>query len=118
MRKARRMSRLIVASIRMHTNLRAWRKYRRLSQERVGNILKVTHTTVGRWESGRVPLTTEDLANLARIYGATIGQLLAPPEMAAMVSKLERAQQVLQAFDTDGGEQWLALGEKASGSKK
>lgn len=81
-------------------------------------MLRVRHTTVGRWENGKVPLTTDDLANLARIYGASVGQLLAPPEIVDMVEKLERAQQIMLAMDAQGTEQWLALGEKASGVRR
>ena len=101
----------------MHTHLRAWRKFRGLSQEAVGHTLNVRHTTIGRWESGSVPLTTDDLANLAKVYDATVGQLQADPQLAGMVTRLERAQRIFLAMDAEGIEQWLALGEKASGTR-
>ncbi|ATJ90417.1 hypothetical protein HK16_09705 [Acetobacter senegalensis] len=102
-------------TLKMHTYLKAWRKHKSLSQEHLGNILNVAHTTIGRWEKGTVPLTTADLERLAETYGISVRQLLMPPEAAELVANLERAQRVMDSMDSADIENWLSLGEKASG---
>lgn len=95
----------------MWKHLRAWRKYRGLSQEHVANILHKSHTTIGRWELGDMRLTTEDLEALATLYGASVAQLQAPPEAASLVARMERAQAILSELSPEDLERWLAIGE-------
>ncbi|OAZ72403.1 hypothetical protein SRCM100623_00942 [Acetobacter pasteurianus] len=102
-------------TFKLHTYLKAWRKHKGLSQEQLGNILNVAHTTIGRWEKGTVPLTTADLERLAATYGISVRQLLMPPEDAKSVENLERAYKVMEGMSSSDIENWLSLGEKASG---
>ena len=95
----------------MHQHLRAWRKFRKLSQPAVGERLGVTHTTIGRWENGKVPITTRDLERLAEVYGITRSQIEHPPAAADMVAFLDRAQHIVSALPPDDLERWLQVGE-------
>lgn len=56
-------------------------------------------------------LTTDDLEALARLYGATIAQLQAPPDLAELTRRMERAQNVLAALSEEDLDRWLAIGE-------
>src|ERR1700722_20138453 len=95
----------------MWKHLKAWRLFRDLSQERVAAELGKRHTTIGRWERGEMKLSTEDLEALARIYGATVHQVQMPPEAAELVSRLDRAQSIMDSLNPTDLERWLALGE-------
>lgn len=98
----------------VHKYLRAWRKHVGLSQEQLGNILGVDHTTVGRWERGTVPLTSEQLERLAHAFMATPAQLLVDPMEASAVEKLQEVYDIMQAMDEATLAQWLDLGRKLS----
>ena len=94
----------------MHEHLRAWRKYRQMTQEQVGDLLGVRHTTVSRWERGLMQLSTSDLTALAALYRARVSQLLAHPGSADLVEKLDRAQAIIDSLDSDELDHWLAIG--------
>jgi len=94
----------------MHKHLRAWRKKFGFTQERVGNTLEVAHTTVGRYESGEVTLSSKQIQALTRLYGITVGQLASPPEEAEMVRVLDEVQMIVTGMDVDALQHWLALG--------
>ncbi len=96
----------------MWKHLKAWREFRKLSQEKVAGMLGKRHTTIGRWERGEMKSSTTDLEALARIYGATVSQVQMPPEAAEMVSRLDRTQGILGSLDPGDLEQWLAMGER------
>lgn len=96
----------------IHKYLRAWRKHAGLSQEQLGNIIGVDHTTVGRWERGKVPLTSEQFERLAHIFRATPAQLLADPMESAAVDTLQEAYAIMQDMDPDTLAQWLDIGRK------
>lgn len=100
-----------------HTYLRAWRTYKGLSQEQVGNILSVKHTTIGRWENGKVDISMTDLQRLAAVYQASVTQLMMPPEKADLIQKLDRAMRIIDSMDSKEIDGWLSLGEKAAGVK-
>lgn len=101
-------------SPRMHRNLRAWRKFRKLPLTEVAAALGVSHSTVSRWETGAVPLTTADLENLAAVYGITRRQLEQPPDAAQLVAFLDRAQHVVESLSADDLERWITIGESLS----
>lgn len=95
----------------MHQHLRAWRLFRGLSQEQVANMLGKRHTTIGRWERGRMKLSTADLEALSKIYNASVAQLNAPPATADLVKVLDRVQGIVSGMPADVLERWLTLGE-------
>lgn len=95
----------------MHTYLRAWREHRKISQVEVGARLGVSHTTIGRWETGKVPITTLDLERLAEVYGITRSQIEHSPELSDMVTFLDRAKEIIKDMPAEDLDRWLAIGE-------
>jgi transcriptional regulator with XRE-family HTH domain len=94
----------------MQHHLRAWRHEKDLTLEEVANSIGVKHTTISRWERGKLPLTTRDLERLASLYGVTTHQLCAPPEQAALVAHLDEVQQIIEQLEPDDLGHWLATG--------
>ena len=94
----------------MWQHLKSWRLHRGLTQVAVADALGKRHTTIGRWESGKMKLTTTDLAALANVYRASVSQLQAPPAAAALISRLDKAQQILSGLSDDDMDAWLAVG--------
>ena len=84
----------------------------------MANIVRKKHTTIGRWERGKMKLSTADLQALADIYGATVPQLMGPPSAAGLIAVLDRAQEIADGLDVATLEQWLALGETLKRSQK
>ncbi|MCG4256896.1 helix-turn-helix domain-containing protein [Acetobacter tropicalis] len=105
------------SEIAAHTYLKAWRAKMGLSLEQVANILSMKHSTLSRWENGKVDLSLTDLRRLSAAYGISTTQLLMPPEKADIVGKLDRAMRVIDSLDSAEAENWLSLGEKAAGVK-
>lgn len=48
--------------------LRAWRKYRRLSQSELAQYLGVSAATIGLWERGQRSIRLEQMLRLALLY--------------------------------------------------
>jgi len=59
------------------TFLRAWRKYRKLTQETVAGEIGIDRTTVGRIETGELPYNQDFLEKAALLYGCDPEDLLA-----------------------------------------
>jgi hypothetical protein len=56
-------------------------------------------------------LSTADLENLARLFGATIHQIQNPPDAANLVRRLDRTQEIIVGLNETDLERWLAIGE-------
>jgi transcriptional regulator with XRE-family HTH domain len=80
----------------------------------VGIALGVSHSTVSRWETGAVPLTSKDLEKLAKLYGISSRQLEYHPSAEEMIAFLDRAQQVIERMSREDLERWIAIGESLS----
>ncbi len=98
------------AGLVMQTYLKTWRLHKGFTQEQVGNMLEVSHTTVGRYESGAVTLNHAQLQEIAKIYGVSVSQLAAPPEEAELVAVLDEVQTIVTGMDPAALKHWLALG--------
>jgi len=83
----------------VHAYLRAWREHRDLTLEQVAEAFNKSHTTISRWEAGKVTIKEADLAKLAALYNATAGQLRAPVDEAKLVSRLDQLQEVVWEMD-------------------
>lgn len=68
--------------------LRAWRDFRGLTLETVGERLEVEHTTVGRWERGELPISSKWLTALSHLYDVHPRDLLGPPIEAELAAKI------------------------------
>jgi transcriptional regulator with XRE-family HTH domain len=59
--------------------VRAWRKYRKLTQEQLGEAIGTSGSVVSLLERGERPLSDDWLAKLAEALGTTRGTLLDQP---------------------------------------
>ena len=91
--------------------LRAWRNYRKLTLEDVAAKIGVGPQAIHKWETGKVPITLDNLRLLAEAYGIKVGSLLLNPEENELAERLHRAQNVLLALPADRVERWLGMGE-------
>ena len=85
-----------------------------MSLEHVAEAIGKTHSSVSRWERGKMKLTTADLQKLAVLYGVSATQLAGPPAAASMIAVLDRTQAIAQEMDPETLEQWLSIGERLS----
>jgi transcriptional regulator with XRE-family HTH domain len=81
----------------------------------VGAALGVSHSTVSRWETGAVPLTTKELEALAQLYGISQRQIEHSPESSYVIYFLDRAQHVIERLSAEDLERWIVIGERLSG---
>ncbi len=83
-----------------------------MSQEQVGALMGKRHTTIGRWETGKMKLSTTDLERLAGVYGVSVTQLQMSPDAADLVARLGRAQDIMSRLEGEDLDAWLAMGER------
>lgn len=81
-----------------------------MTLEDVAASLGKKHSTISRWECGKLPLTINALEALARLYGASRSQVLAAPEHRDLVARLDEVQKIIEALDPEDLEHWLATG--------
>lgn len=58
-----------------------------------------------------MPLTTQDLESLAKLYGITTKQLQHSPSAADMIAFLDRAQGVIESLSAEDLARWIEIGE-------
>lgn len=96
-----------------HRYLRQWRLRAGLTLQEVAALEGTVHSAVQRMEMGKVKVSSERLAALARIYGAKHPlELLFPPDQQGLVEQLLQHLELLQRMDEEGAAMWLAMGEK------
>lgn len=81
--------------------LREWRKYRKLTQPQVCELLKVEQPTLSRWEKRINPVDIDRLEQLAGIYNVGVYDLLnrnpnEPDPITVVASELRRAPERVQ----------------------
>lgn len=91
--------------------LRAWRSYKKLTLEDVAAKIGVGPQAIHKWETGKVPITLDNLRLLAEAYGIKVGSLLLNPEESELAERLHRAQNVLLSLPAEKVERWLGMGE-------
>lgn len=64
-------------------NLTEARRQSGLSQKEVAEVLDVSRQAVSRWETGAAAPSTENLVELARLYGVALDALVNGPAPAA-----------------------------------
>lgn len=55
---------------------REQRKKAGLTQKEVAELLEITDAAVNQWETGKTMPSTKRLAELAKLYGCTVDELL------------------------------------------
>jgi len=79
-------------------SIRAWRKYRNLTQKQVEDRIGKSYGTLSKLESGGIEYTQEHLELLAEAFGCEGGAahvLLGPPEADRPESEFERYKRTL-----------------------
>ena len=83
----------------LHEKIKALRKARGMTQEELAARLYVSRTAVSKWESGRGYPSTESLKCLAKVFSASIDELLSSDELLALAHAEKRSNFLfLQSF--------------------
>ena len=77
-------------------NLTEARRQSGLSQKEVAEVLDVSRQAVSRWETGAAAPSTENLVELARLYGVTLDALVNGPAPAAASTAGEAPRRKIQ----------------------
>lgn len=97
-------------------HLRAWRKARKLTLEKLAEQTGYAVSTLSGWEKGNREVGTEDLVRLAAFYGVHPAALLMAPEDAGpKISRMIEASGLAERLEDDKADQWLALGRTLGG---
>jgi len=86
------------------TFLAEWREHRGYTQIQVAEMLDVSHTTIGRMESGSSPYQQHYIEALAKIYGCTPADLISVSPNDATASTEGKLRGALLAFGVDRDE--------------
>lgn len=97
--------------------LALWRESVGLTQENVSETFGVTNVTIHRWETGKSPVSVENFFRLARLYGATPGQLMFAPEDRERAQALQSAWQIIGAMRPEDRDSWLSIGRSLAGQR-
>lgn len=96
---------------RIHQHLRAWRLAKGMTLEQVGGEMGVEHTTVQRWEFGKIAIPSTKLERLAALYGVSVPSLLAAPNDHRAQAVLA-AQGIIESLDPEDMNDWLKSGRR------
>jgi transcriptional regulator with XRE-family HTH domain len=100
-------------------HLAAWREFAGLTQEQVANIFLVSDVTIHRWETGKAPVTVENLFKLAEIYGAEqVGELTFAPTYRHLAQDAQKALSLISNLPESDRKQWLALGQTLNEARR
>jgi transcriptional regulator with XRE-family HTH domain len=80
-------------------HLRAWREHHKFSQIALAQRLRVSHTSVLRWETGESGVSDAVFAQIAKVYGISVAELSLPPEQADKARQLHRLLTILPDLD-------------------
>lgn len=96
----------------LHIHLRAHRKARKLTQQKVADGIGVSFNTVSGWETGARTMDMEDLEKLAVFYGVHPAALLLAPEEGPKFEAMRRASSLAERMGPEAAEDWLRMGER------
>jgi transcriptional regulator with XRE-family HTH domain len=100
-------------------HLAAWRDFAGLTQEQVANMFLVSDVTIHRWETGKAPVTVENLFKLAEIYGAEqISELTFAPTHRHLAEDAKKALTLISSLPESDRKQWLALGQTLDDARR
>jgi transcriptional regulator with XRE-family HTH domain len=100
-------------------HLAAWRDFAGLTQEQVANIFLVSDVTIHRWETGKAPVTVENLFKLAEIYGAKqVGELTFAPTHRHLAEDAKKALNLISNLPESDRKQWLAIGQTLDDARR
>ena len=94
----------------MANRLKILRKRRKLTQERLGEMLGVSHATIQRLENGIIELTESRVYELAKALDVKPWEVLGDAEAEKHYRALERVMEVVDGMTDEQLETWLRLG--------
>lgn len=101
---------------RFEAHLRAWRKSRKLTLEKLAEQTGYAVSTLSGWEKGDREVGTEDLVKLAAAYGVHPAALLMAPEVAGpKVRRMIEASGIAERLENGKAQQWIDLGRTLAG---
>jgi len=96
----------------LHIHLRAHRKIRRMTLERVANAIGIKINTLSGWETGARAVDLNDLEKLAGFYGVHPAALLLAPEEGPRFEAMRQASSIAERMGPEAAQEWLALGQR------
>ena len=97
-------------------HLRAWRIHAGMTLEDVGEAFDRSFASIQRWETGKAPITVENLFRLAELYGAaSIQDLTMTPQNAELHEDRRKALKLVAELSDAHRQQWLDLGRTLTG---
>jgi transcriptional regulator with XRE-family HTH domain len=98
--KTRRYDRALLATmIETRPFLRAWRKKVGWTQAKLANELGTDHTTISRYEKGKVRVDDATFSRIAAAYGITPAELSASPDDAERAREMHRIMSAIRELD-------------------
>lgn len=90
--------------------LRELREQKGLSQEKLAELIGVSHSTIQRLESGGMKMTDEYLAALSDALHCHPAEIITDVGAIARTERERRALQIVRDMDQDAAESWLTTG--------
>jgi transcriptional regulator with XRE-family HTH domain len=95
----------------LHIHLRAHRKRRRLTLEKVAAEMGIAKNTLSEKENGVKPLRLDELEKLAEIYGCSPLALLMAPDDGPRAEAIREAADIARTRDPEALRNWLSMGK-------
>jgi transcriptional regulator with XRE-family HTH domain len=95
----------------LHIHLRAHRKRRRLTLEKVAAEMGIAKNTLSEKENGIKRITLDELEKLAEIYGCSPLALLMAPDDGPRAEAMREAADIARTRDPQALQDWLSMGK-------
>lgn len=83
-------------------HLRAWRIHFDETLEGLAEKLRISHSTIQRWETGAIGVDDKQFAEIARVYGITLAELSEHPSERERMQKMDQVLQLVRDLDAEG----------------
>jgi transcriptional regulator with XRE-family HTH domain len=101
----------------LHIHLRAHRKRRRLTLEKVAAEMGIAKNTLSEKENGIKRITLDELEKLAEIYGCSPLALLMAPDDGPRAEAMREAADIARTRDPQALQDWLSMGKHLPASE-
>lgn len=95
----------------LHIHLRAHRKRRRLTLEKVAAEMGIAKNTLSEKENGIKRITLDEIEKLAEFYGCSPLALLMAPDDGPRAEAIREAADIARTRDEDAIRNWLSMGQ-------
>jgi transcriptional regulator with XRE-family HTH domain len=94
----------------LHLYLRAHRKRRGLTLEKVAAAMSISKSSLSGKENGHKPVNLEELEKLAVIYTESPLALLSAPVDGTHAEAMRQAAEIVRTSDEEAMQHWLSMG--------